>query len=302
MKSKPLVSILINNYNYGHFLKAAIDSALEQTYSHIEVIVVDDGSTDNSREVIASYGDRLIPILKENSGQASAFNVGFAASQGDIICFLDSDDVFIPEKVEHVVDIFAKFPDIGWCFHALKLIDFDQNETIKNNHQGISGRYDLTSYIKKGKLKGKVPFDGTATSGTCFQRSCLQSILPMPEQIKITSDDYIKYVAFGIRPGYILLEELALQRIHTSNAFTLRTDKQQLRAKINILTAYWMRKNFPALSQFANNILAVGISQYRQTEGKQLEVQKIVKQYLESIPLIEKIELYLRAIYYRLKP
>ncbi len=83
--NKPLASILINNYNYGRFLHEAIDSALSQTYPHTEVIVVDDGSTDNSREIIASYEDQIIPVLKENGGQASALNAGFAASRGEIV-------------------------------------------------------------------------------------------------------------------------------------------------------------------------------------------------------------------------
>ncbi len=76
--SKPLVSILINNYNYGRFLSKAIDSALNQEYQNIEVIVVDDGSTDDSRKIIESYGERIKPVLKENGGQASAFNAGFS--------------------------------------------------------------------------------------------------------------------------------------------------------------------------------------------------------------------------------
>jgi len=76
------VSIIIDNYNYGRFLGEAIDSALAQTYPHVEVIVVDDGSTDNSREVIAKYGDRIIPVLKENGGQASAFNAGLLRPRG----------------------------------------------------------------------------------------------------------------------------------------------------------------------------------------------------------------------------
>ncbi len=94
MSPNPKLSILINNYNYGRFLGEAIDSALAQTYRNIEIIVVDDGSTDNSCEIIAGYGDRIIPILKENGGQASAFNAGFAISTGEWIALLDSDDVF----------------------------------------------------------------------------------------------------------------------------------------------------------------------------------------------------------------
>src|SRR5258708_23497185 len=103
---KPLVSILINNYNYGRFLTNAIDSALAQTYQRIEVVIVDDGSTDNSREIISSYGDRIIPVLKENGGQASAFNAGVEASRGEILSFLDADDSFFPEKISHVVALF----------------------------------------------------------------------------------------------------------------------------------------------------------------------------------------------------
>jgi glycosyltransferase involved in cell wall biosynthesis len=99
MKQNPLVSIIINNYNYGRFVREAIDSGLNQTYSHKEVIVVDDGSTDDSREIIASYGNGITSVLKENGGQASAFNAGFAVSQGDIICFLDADDIFYLRKL-----------------------------------------------------------------------------------------------------------------------------------------------------------------------------------------------------------
>ena len=103
MDRNPIVSIIINNYSYDRFLAEAIDSALNQTYPHIEVIVVDDGSIDNSPEIIAGYGDRIVTILKENRGQASAFNEGFAVSKGQIICLLDADDIWYPNKVACVV-------------------------------------------------------------------------------------------------------------------------------------------------------------------------------------------------------
>ena len=96
MSDRDLASIIINNYNYGVFLREAVDSALNQTYLNTEVIVVDDGSTDRSREIIASYGDQIIPVLKGNGGQASAFNAGFAASRGEVVFFLDSDDILLP--------------------------------------------------------------------------------------------------------------------------------------------------------------------------------------------------------------
>src|SRR4051795_10336845 len=93
-------SIVINNYNYGRFLRESIQSALAQTHPNCEVIVVDDGSTDDSREIITSYGQRVKPIFKENAGQGSTFNAGFPVSSGDFVCFLDSDDTLYPDAMQ----------------------------------------------------------------------------------------------------------------------------------------------------------------------------------------------------------
>ena len=95
-----LVSIIITNYNYGAYLQSSIDSALRQRYEHIEVIVVDDGSTDNSREIIDSYGGRIVSILKANGGQCSCCNLGFQRSRGEGVIFLDADDVLFEDAVE----------------------------------------------------------------------------------------------------------------------------------------------------------------------------------------------------------
>jgi len=121
--TSPLVSVLINHYNYGQFLDAAIASALNQTYPYTQVIVVDDGSTNCSRKIIASYGDRIISVLKENGGQASAFNAGFAMSQGEIIIFLDSDDVLLPGIGQQVVEVFQQQPEIVKVQYQLQVID-----------------------------------------------------------------------------------------------------------------------------------------------------------------------------------
>jgi glycosyltransferase involved in cell wall biosynthesis len=100
----PLVSIVIDNFNYARFLPRSIGSALGQTYPHVEVVVVDDASTDGSQDVIRGYGGKVAPVLKErNAGHGAAFNSGFAASRGEIVLFLDADDHLYPHAVERVL-------------------------------------------------------------------------------------------------------------------------------------------------------------------------------------------------------
>ncbi|VXD11297.1 putative glucosyltransferase [Planktothrix serta PCC 8927] len=297
----PLVSILINNYNYGRFLTEAIDSALNQTYSNLEVIVVDDGSTDDSRSIIANYQQKIIPILKENGGQATAFNVGFAASQGEIICFLDSDDLFEPQKIAEIVQIFEQNPEVGWCFHPLTYVGEPINTEVLETITGTEGIYDLRDSIQRGKLKGKLSF-GTATSAMSMKRSLLEKILPMPEVIKITSDDYIKYLALGLTPGFVLLKKLALQRIHGNNAYTFKLDKTDLRIKILCLTAYWMKKEFPQFEKFSNNMLALAMGLDWRYGSRTEENSQLMQDYIASTPMVSLVEIYLRATYYRIKP
>lgn len=300
MEKSHLVSILINNYNYGCFLKTAIDSALAQSYKEIEIIVVDDGSTDNSREIIDSYGDRITSVIKENGGQASAFNAGFSRSKGEIICFLDADDLFVPTKVEKIVEAFNHDPQAAWCFHPLEFVDGNLEPlTIEQKYTGESGVYNIRNDIKQGKLNGKLPFSSIATSGLCYRRSLLEKLLPMPESIKITSDDYLKYAAFALTPGYALLEKLSWQKIHDRNAYTFRQDKQKLRAKINIITASLLRQKIPFIKKFTNNIFSLGFATYQQKIQQEPEIKLLIEDYWRQLQTVEKIEIKLRSLYYQ---
>ncbi len=96
-------SIIIINYNYARFLHQAIESALAQTHRQTEVIVIDDGSTDNSAEIIRSYGDRIVPVLKSNAGQLSCYSRGLSVSTGDLLLYLDADDYLFPHCISEVI-------------------------------------------------------------------------------------------------------------------------------------------------------------------------------------------------------
>ena len=118
-------SVIINNYNYGHFLRGAIDSVLSQTHAPVDIIVVDDGSTDNSADIIRSYGDRITAILKTNGGHASTFNSGFKVARGDIIFFLDADSGIGNAYLNHFVFMAGFYGNNAFAVHCL--LGIDQN-------------------------------------------------------------------------------------------------------------------------------------------------------------------------------
>lgn len=305
MQDNPLVSIIINNYNYERFLSEAIDSALNQSYFPVEVIVVDDGSTDNSRKIIASYSDKIVSVLKENGGQASAFNAGFAASKGDIICFLDSDDLFLPQKVAEVVRAFGDRQDLGWCFHPLKFVDvnladINANQPInKSNAESLFQEYDLTTQLQKGKPSKTFPYP--STSGLTLKRFLLERILPMPEKAEKTllNDAFITFSSLGLSKGVVINKELGFYRVHGSNANAMGKGKayQQRTAKINILQGYWLGAKFPSLSKLANHLIATGVGIYERNGGMEDSYRELVKKHISRVKPKEKIGIYLRIAY-----
>ena len=177
----PLVSIIICNYNHGRFLRDAIDSALAQTYGNVEVIVVDDGSTDNSRAVIDGFAAKgaVKAHYQDNQGQCSAYNAGFAASAGDIVLFLDADDLYLPEMAERVVA--AIDADTAKVHFRLSFIgpqgELRAGQTPRVLPSGAVGHLLAT----KGVLYTSAP-----GSGNAYARRALANLFPLP----VTEDKY----------------------------------------------------------------------------------------------------------------
>jgi len=122
------VSVVIPAYNTARFLRESIDSALAQTHPPLEIIVVDDGSTDDTPAVLASYGDRIRALRQSNAGVAAARNAGLALARGEYVAFLDSDDIWLPRKLELQLACFAADPALGLVHCGFE--EFDRGQKI----------------------------------------------------------------------------------------------------------------------------------------------------------------------------
>jgi hypothetical protein len=173
---RPPVSIVIANYNYARFLRRCIDSALEQLYGDVEVIVVDDASKDDTADVVASFGSRITACLRDrNGGHAAAFNTGFAASRGEIVLFID-----------------ALGSDTAQVQFRLHIVDEDQH--VKDVFPPPEVSFDSGDVVPKLFARGR--YQTTVTSGLAFGRPVLDTIMPIPEDdFRQGADGYLVTLA-----------------------------------------------------------------------------------------------------------
>ncbi len=121
----PAVSVVIPAYNAAWCVRRAVDSVLAQTFRDFELLVVDDGSTDDTAQVLGSYGPAVTVFQKANGGLSSARNAGIGAARGELIAFLDADDWWLPMKLERQVELMCSRPELGFCSTAARVVDPD---------------------------------------------------------------------------------------------------------------------------------------------------------------------------------
>jgi hypothetical protein len=224
MSSERLASIIVNNHNYARWLGEAIDSALSQTHPRVEVVVVDDGSTDGSRELIESYGGRVVAVFQANAGQAAALNSGFVASHGDPVLFLDADDVLLDGAVEQAARVLA---DSGTAHaHWYQLL-------IDERSRPLGERYPEAE-LPEGDLRERAAAFGpdsvvtSATSGNAFPRWLLERVMPIPADIGYCAELYP--ISLARLFGRVALVEppQSLYRRHPSSGYFTAPFEQQL--------------------------------------------------------------------------
>lgn len=186
--SRPVrVTIVIDNFNYERYVGRAIQSALAQTYPDVDVVVVDDGSTDGSADVIQRYADRVVVVSKANGGQASALNRGFEQATGDIVFFLDSDDELYPDAAETVVATFD--PTVAKVHFRLDMVDQDGVSlgfTNPSAHRPLPSGCAVTSLLSTGRYVTPV------MSGNAYAHWALEAVMPIPEaSFRYSADGYL---------------------------------------------------------------------------------------------------------------
>jgi glycosyltransferase involved in cell wall biosynthesis len=211
----PLVTALINTYNYARYLPFAINSVLNQSYPNIEIIVVDDGSTDHTREILAEYADQVRTIRSENGGQGQTFNLGIPKARGQLLMLLDADDEWLPEKVERMVEFSELRPKAVMLYHRFQNVDDAGNELgYPEPSTLINGNY-RARYIKSGGS-----WWSPVTSVLVLRLGHIRQALPVPTYAhREGADTYLTDYCALTGEIAALPEVLTLRRLHGANHY-----------------------------------------------------------------------------------
>ncbi|MDK4736836.1 glycosyltransferase [Rhizobium sp. CNPSo 3490] len=237
---RPTISVLINNYNYGCFLSRSIDSALRQRASDAEIIVVDDGSSDQSRSVLEGYDKQVKVLFQENQGQAAAINAAVKASSGDILCFLDADDWWAPGKLSATAAAFQSNPHASLVYHRLQPTQTDGSTAFKPIPRTLCSG-DLSPRLARSA--GWWPFP--MTSAIAVRRSAWNAAGDIPEQFRISADAWLTGTYPFLGDVVALPDSLGFYRIHNNNWYRPVDDAAMLRKRM----AHW-RTVVDATNQF----------------------------------------------------
>lgn len=226
----PLVSIVVISHNYERFLAQAIDSALAQTHEELQVLVVDDGSTDSSPDIVRGYGNRIEPLLKPNGGNSSAVNAAFPHCRGEIVMFLDADDFLYPNAASRVVAAWDNA--CAKVEFRLSLVDRD----------GVRSGVEppASAAMPRGDVVGEIAAWGQyvtpVLSGNAFRRTALEQILPVPDEplFRNHNDGYLNPLCAFCGPIVSIDEELGAYRLHGGNqwAYTKQIDVASIRERL----------------------------------------------------------------------
>lgn len=210
----PLVSVIIPTFNRCQYVKRAVESVLAQTHQHLEVLVIDDGSTDLTRETIAGIADKRVRyIYTQNRGNYFARNEGLKAAKGDFIAFLDSDDIFLPQKLSRQLEQFQNMPELGLCCGNLHIRHEDLPDKLFED-RAHAFTSDFTT--QDGFIQRALKSNFIATSTVIIRRTCIERIGSFDTRFQNAMDyEFFLRIVFNF-PAKYLKEKLVERLIHAS--------------------------------------------------------------------------------------
>lgn len=222
------VDIVISNHDYGAFVADAVESALGQSHPRVRVVVVDDGSSDDSRELLAAYADAVTLVLQENAGQAAALNAGLGHCDGDVVVFLDADDVLRPDFAARVAAAFAAEPGLAKVQCRMQVIDAagcPTGATKPPPHLPL-----LSGDLRRAELSFPFDIPWLPTSGNAFRAATLRQILPIPdsEHSRCGADWHLIHLMTLLGSVASLQEVGASYRVHGTNSYEPREQRLDL--------------------------------------------------------------------------
>ena len=224
MSDAPLVSVVIPTYNLGRYLGATIDSILAQDYRRVELIVIDDGSTDNTRDILASYGDRLRWQAQPNSGQVAALNRGWRLSRGEILSWIGADDLLLPNAVSTSVKWLAERPDVVLTYCDFNLID-SNSLVIRHHRTPDFSYYDMVVRV----ICPPGP-------GAFFRRAAFEATGRWDDSLRVMLD-YDYWLRLGLQGPFVRIPEvLALYRIHAGQETFSTMDARKSAEPVRVVT------------------------------------------------------------------
>jgi glycosyltransferase involved in cell wall biosynthesis len=291
--NNPSVSVIIPTYNYGSFIGEALKSVFEQTFQDFEIIVVDDGSTDKTRELVGSFGEKVRYFYQAQQGPARARNKGITESRGEFIAFLDADDVWLPTKLEKQIRLFKENPRLGMALTDNFLFD----------EAGIYREYvNKKGYLITGDVVANIFINsGVVTPTVVVRREVFDKVGLFEENLYIAEDDNM-WIRIAAEYEVDIVDE-SLAKIRDHRGRTMRvSDKliESVEKNIELLTTKYG-------SKVADKIKPLAARKYNQIyfsqgyglfdSGDYREARAMFKKALKVNPGNRKTMIYIFATY-----
>jgi glycosyltransferase involved in cell wall biosynthesis len=262
--TRPRVSVIVDTYNHERYIQQAMASVLQQDFpaDDTEVLVVDDGSTDATSEILRQFEPRIRVIRKANGGQASAFNVAIAQTSGDIVAFLDGDDWWDKSKLSAVVEAFDKNPSIAAVGHGYLEVPDQGAPTWVVVPQEVC-TVDASS--KAAAIISNLARTLLATSRLAVRRRVLNQIGPIPDSLVFCADAPLLSSSIALGGALLLDRPLCYYRVHPGSLFThsFRDNTKILRkAEMLSLTADFLDSRLKDFG-IPNDVAQVMLESYR---------------------------------------